>query len=224
MAERVTGPYRGLLHQRVGAARATARRATAGRCADLRRLGEPRAAAGRTTRIASRRSSISDPSSASQPKTRRSRTSSRPRANTSTACCKRRDASHPSSPRRAVRRREWSDRSVSERRGRREIGPEATPALFVSWRTGGVANHPGNIAWGVHYRFDAQVLRDYPHLSEERAAARMRARARNEPAARLQLRRSAGEFAARRGCRRNRSRRVNGMRRALDRAARARVP
>jgi hypothetical protein len=48
-----------------------------------------------------------------------------------------------------------------------EIGLEATPALFVSWRTGGVANHPGNIAWGVHYRFDAQVLRDYPHLTED---------------------------------------------------------
>jgi hypothetical protein len=48
-----------------------------------------------------------------------------------------------------------------------EIGLEAMPALFVSWRTGGVANHPGNIAWGVHYRFDAQVLRGYPHLSDE---------------------------------------------------------
>jgi hypothetical protein len=48
-----------------------------------------------------------------------------------------------------------------------EIGHEASPALFVSWRTGGVANHPGNIAWGVHYRFDAQVLRDYPHLGDE---------------------------------------------------------
>jgi hypothetical protein len=48
-----------------------------------------------------------------------------------------------------------------------EIGLEASPALFVSWRTGGVANHPGNIAWGVHYRFDVQVLRDYPRLSED---------------------------------------------------------
>jgi hypothetical protein len=47
-----------------------------------------------------------------------------------------------------------------------EIGLEATPALFVSWRTGGVANHPGNIAWGVHYRFDAHVLRAYPDLPE----------------------------------------------------------
>jgi len=48
-----------------------------------------------------------------------------------------------------------------------EVGVDATPTLFVSWRTSGVANHPGNIAWGVHYRFDAQVLRDYPRLSEE---------------------------------------------------------
>jgi hypothetical protein len=58
-----------------------------------------------------------------------------------------------------------------------EIGLDAAPALFVSWRTGGVANHPGNIAWGVHYRFDAQVLRDYPNLSEqerERVCERVR--------------------------------------------------
>ncbi|KNH07255.1 hypothetical protein BRCH_00994c [Candidatus Burkholderia brachyanthoides] len=47
-----------------------------------------------------------------------------------------------------------------------EIGLDAMPALFVSWRTGGVANHPGNIAWGVHYRFDAQVLRAYPDMAE----------------------------------------------------------
>ncbi|SAK67597.1 hypothetical protein AWB79_03444 [Caballeronia hypogeia] len=48
-----------------------------------------------------------------------------------------------------------------------EVGVEASPSLFVSWRTGGVANHPGNIAWGVHYRFDTQVLRDYPRLPED---------------------------------------------------------
>jgi hypothetical protein len=48
-----------------------------------------------------------------------------------------------------------------------EIGFDATPALFVSWRTGGVANHPGNIAWGVHYRFDPLVLRDYPQLADD---------------------------------------------------------
>ena len=58
-----------------------------------------------------------------------------------------------------------------------EIGLEASPALFVSWRTGGVANHAGNIAWGVHYRFDARVLRDYPNLSNdarERVCQRVR--------------------------------------------------
>ncbi|WP_250451343.1 hypothetical protein [Caballeronia sp. ATUFL_M2_KS44] len=58
-----------------------------------------------------------------------------------------------------------------------EIGGDPTPALFVSWRTGGVANHAGNIAWGVHYRFDARVLRDYPHLSNdarERVCQRVR--------------------------------------------------
>ncbi|SAK56148.1 hypothetical protein [Caballeronia ptereochthonis] len=48
-----------------------------------------------------------------------------------------------------------------------EIGLDAAPSLFVSWRTGGVANHPGNIAWGVHYRFDAQVLHAYLRLSRE---------------------------------------------------------
>jgi hypothetical protein len=46
-------------------------------------------------------------------------------------------------------------------------GADVAPALFVSWRTGGVANHAGNIGWGVHYRFDARVLRDYPPLSDE---------------------------------------------------------
>jgi hypothetical protein len=58
-----------------------------------------------------------------------------------------------------------------------EIGLDAAPALFVSWRTGGVANHPGNVAWGVHYRFDAQVLRAYPQLTEsarERVCERVR--------------------------------------------------
>ncbi|WP_244813584.1 hypothetical protein [Caballeronia sp. Lep1P3] len=48
-----------------------------------------------------------------------------------------------------------------------EVGADATPALFVSWRTGGVADHAGNIAWGVHYRFDARVLHGYPHLPDD---------------------------------------------------------
>ena len=39
-----------------------------------------------------------------------------------------------------------------------EIGTDHKPCLFVSWRTAGIASHPGNIAWGVHYRFEAEAL------------------------------------------------------------------
>jgi hypothetical protein len=39
-----------------------------------------------------------------------------------------------------------------------EIGTDLKPCLFVSWRTRGMASHPGNIAWGVHYRFEAEAL------------------------------------------------------------------
>lgn len=39
-----------------------------------------------------------------------------------------------------------------------EIGTDQKPCLFVSWRTTGIASHPGNIAWGVHYRFEADAL------------------------------------------------------------------
>jgi hypothetical protein len=39
-----------------------------------------------------------------------------------------------------------------------EIGTDNKPCLFVSWRTSGMASHPGNIAWGVHYRFEAEAL------------------------------------------------------------------
>ena len=39
-----------------------------------------------------------------------------------------------------------------------EIGTDQKPCLFVSWRTSGMASHPGNIAWGVHYRFEAEAL------------------------------------------------------------------
>src|ERR1700712_320171 len=39
-----------------------------------------------------------------------------------------------------------------------EIGTDANPCLFVSWRTSGTAGQPGNIAWGVHYRFEAEAL------------------------------------------------------------------
>jgi hypothetical protein len=39
-----------------------------------------------------------------------------------------------------------------------EVGPENAPCLFVSWRTSGLESHPGNIGWGVHYRFAPEVL------------------------------------------------------------------
>jgi hypothetical protein len=39
-----------------------------------------------------------------------------------------------------------------------EIGLEPVLSLFVSWRTTGTANRPGNIAWGVHYRFEPDAL------------------------------------------------------------------
>jgi len=39
-----------------------------------------------------------------------------------------------------------------------EIGTDQKPCLFVGWRTSGMAGHPGNIAWGVHYRFETEAL------------------------------------------------------------------
>jgi hypothetical protein len=39
-----------------------------------------------------------------------------------------------------------------------EIGPEREPCLFVNWRTSGSASHPGNVGWGVHYRFEPQAF------------------------------------------------------------------
>jgi hypothetical protein len=59
-----------------------------------------------------------------------------------------------------------------------EVGPDDAPALFVSWRTSGVANHPGNVAWGVHYRLDAPLLRGYPSL-DDAARARVCERVRD---------------------------------------------
>lgn len=47
-----------------------------------------------------------------------------------------------------------------------EIGTDKKPCLFVSWRTGGMASHPGNIAWGVHYRFEAEALARFDLASE----------------------------------------------------------
>jgi hypothetical protein len=47
-----------------------------------------------------------------------------------------------------------------------EIGMDAKPCLFVSWRTSGTAGQPGNIAWGVHYRFEAEALGLFDLASE----------------------------------------------------------
>jgi hypothetical protein len=47
-----------------------------------------------------------------------------------------------------------------------EIGTDKKPCLFVSWRTSGMATHPGNIAWGVHYRFEAEALSHFGEASE----------------------------------------------------------
>ena len=47
-----------------------------------------------------------------------------------------------------------------------EIDTDAKPCLFVSWRTGGMASHPANIAWGVHYRFEAEALSLFDVASE----------------------------------------------------------
>jgi len=49
-----------------------------------------------------------------------------------------------------------------------EIGTDQKPCLFVSWRTSGMASHPGNIAWGVHYRFDPEAFGLF-ELATERA-------------------------------------------------------
>lgn len=47
-----------------------------------------------------------------------------------------------------------------------EIGTDVKPCLFVSWRTSGMATHPGNIAWGVHYRFEAEALSLFDLVSD----------------------------------------------------------
>ncbi|MFT4504335.1 hypothetical protein [Caballeronia sp. 15711] len=47
-----------------------------------------------------------------------------------------------------------------------EIGTDLKPCLFVSWRTSGMASHPGNIAWGVHYRFEAEALSLFDVVTE----------------------------------------------------------
>ena len=58
-----------------------------------------------------------------------------------------------------------------------EIGTDQKPCLFVSWRTGGMANHPGNIAWGVHYRFETEALSLFDlatHAAQQQFCERVR--------------------------------------------------
>lgn len=40
----------------------------------------------------------------------------------------------------------------------RQIGDDAAPALFISWRTEGSRDHAGNLNWGVLFRFDGEML------------------------------------------------------------------
>jgi len=47
-----------------------------------------------------------------------------------------------------------------------EIGTDQKPCLFVSWRTSGMSSHPGNIAWGVHYRFEDGALSLFDSVPE----------------------------------------------------------
>lgn len=56
----------------------------------------------------------------------------------------------------------------------RQIGAEAAPALFISWRTDGTRDRAGNLNWGVLFRFDAEMLDAYRRFDADR---RMRIRA-----------------------------------------------
>jgi hypothetical protein len=46
----------------------------------------------------------------------------------------------------------------------REVGADAAPALFISWRTEGSRDHAGNLNWGVLFRFDLELLEQYALL------------------------------------------------------------
>ena len=46
----------------------------------------------------------------------------------------------------------------------RQIGADASPALFISWRTEGSRDRAGNLNWGVLFRFDPAMLDRYPHV------------------------------------------------------------
>ncbi len=176
MAERVTG----LLSRAITSAR---RRGSWRRTMTCRPALRPSRSAtsvsrkaARTACIASRHSSISVRNDVFRPKTKRLPASKGRRASTWTVCCELRDACRPTSARGPVRRRQLCLIDLfpsGADRGCRQNWSRSHARAVVSWRTGGVTNHPGNIAWDVHYRFDAQVLRGYPHLSED---ARQRVR------------------------------------------------
>jgi hypothetical protein len=58
-----------------------------------------------------------------------------------------------------------------------EVGSDKAPCLFVSWRTSGLEGHPGNIGWGVHYRFESgllSVLHDASESARQDVWARVR--------------------------------------------------
>ena len=71
-----------------------------------------------------------------------------------------------------------------------EIGTDAKPCLFVGWRTSGTAGQPGNIAWGVHYRFEAEALSLFDIACEPAQAAALRTREGYQPASEIRLCRS----------------------------------
>ncbi|CAM2144943.1 DUF3168 domain-containing protein [Pararobbsia alpina] len=59
----------------------------------------------------------------------------------------------------------------------REVGADAAPALFISWRTEGSRDHAGNLNWGVLFRFEADLLERYGQLEvahRERIRASLR--------------------------------------------------
>ncbi len=57
--------------------------------------------------------------------------------------------------------------------GVRQVGDAAAPELFISWRTGGVGGRPGNLNWGVLFRFTSGSIEQYGRLND---AARIRSR------------------------------------------------
>jgi hypothetical protein len=46
----------------------------------------------------------------------------------------------------------------------RQVGGDASPALFISWRTEGSREHAGNLNWGVLFRFEGDALEYFRSL------------------------------------------------------------